>query len=463
MTKTRIPKQFLWLYLLFFPIVFSAFTTSFSDDCGKWEIIRKLPVENSNLLIKLDDHDNEFCVERYLIRNETSVIPGSGGYSYQMRSESTGINAEWFPNFGLEKAPILTPLLDLALEVSPIDSSQYESIVIYPEINPRTVTTDALIYAMNVFVIDRIPAGSCIIPKEAILNTIFLTTPRMLKMGEYLFEKKFIEAQQEWDKNSNYFQLFLADSLEETLAECGTDIIVDEIISEAGFIVDFVTWMGPFYWDKLITRQEFEEEIHLGYSPSEPYKQPMNDIEQPSFGSSTLFQGRIHDELDIRFSVIQGNLNSSGVGYNSHSYFSSNTDSAITVGRWLLNPPSEGNWDVYVFVPPGSSTLSAKYSIFHNEQTSHVVLDQSAHQGYWVSLGVFDFKAESDEYLLLSTTTGEPTGTTQVGFDAVGLDWKGELQQGLDFSELLKCLNPLGLIIFWALVAERKYHHVIKN
>jgi len=76
---------------------------------------------------------------------------------------------------------------------------------------------------------------------------------------------------------------------------------------------------------------------------------------------------------------------------------------------------------VFVYIPTvGATTTHAPYWV-HSSGIYAVIVDQSANQGKWVSLGKYSFTHEEhvDQFIALSDVTGEPMGTTQVAFDAV--------------------------------------------
>jgi len=77
---------------------------------------------------------------------------------------------------------------------------------------------------------------------------------------------------------------------------------------------------------------------------------------------------------------------------------------------------------VFVYIPTvGATTNSCTVLVHSSRGYTAVIVDQSANQGKWVSLGKYSFTHEEhvDQFIALSDVTGEPMGTTQVAFDAV--------------------------------------------
>jgi hypothetical protein len=91
-------------------------------------------------------------------------------------------------------------------------------------------------------------------------------------------------------------------------------------------------------------------------------------------------------------------------------------------GEWSIAAGARGTYQIYAHVPAGHATSrTAHYEIRHAGQTSLVVVDQRAAAGSWVLLGTFQLAGQGDEYVRLSSATGEAYATTQVAFDAIGL------------------------------------------
>ena len=112
-----------------------------------------------------------------------------------------------------------------------------------------------------------------------------------------------------------------------------------------------------------------------------------------------------------------------------------------------MNPASSGDWEVFVFIPSAGTTNNGTYVITHNGTNDTVMIDQAANQNKWVSLGVFNFAGHGEEYITLSSNTGEPNGQTRVAYDAVGIKWVGEQE-----SDIPNCSLPLGAIILFTIV-----------
>jgi len=117
----------------------------------------------------------------------------------------------------------------------------------------------------------------------------------------------------------------------------------------------------------------------------------------------------------------------SEVGYGQGWQFvwSSNSateDEAYEYMRWHMDGMSPGRYEAFVYIPPiGATTGSARYWVHSSAGYTALYVDQYANRDTWVSLGTYWFGQEPnmDLFVSLSDVTGEPSGTTQVGFDAV--------------------------------------------
>lgn len=89
-------------------------------------------------------------------------------------------------------------------------------------------------------------------------------------------------------------------------------------------------------------------------------------------------------------------------------------------GRWYPSLPRARNYEVLVYIPSEiATTTNARYWIYHNGRFDVVNVPQNQYRDAWVSLGMFAFLAQGDEYILLSDVTYEPFGSTTLVWDAV--------------------------------------------
>ncbi len=89
---------------------------------------------------------------------------------------------------------------------------------------------------------------------------------------------------------------------------------------------------------------------------------------------------------------------------------------------WQPDLPT-GPYEVKAYIPPCGdlpATTSARYTIFHDNGQSEVVIDQQAAAGSWASLGSYHFGRNTAPMVELSSTSND-TGTA-VRFDAIA--WK---------------------------------------
>lgn len=101
-------------------------------------------------------------------------------------------------------------------------------------------------------------------------------------------------------------------------------------------------------------------------------------------------------------------------------WFYAMPDEATTIVEWRPEPLVCGTYRLEVFLPPRfATTRSARYQISHSGGVEEVTLDQSAHQGEWAELGIFQFDPGKDVFLRLTNATGEEISSEHlVAFDA---------------------------------------------
>lgn len=100
------------------------------------------------------------------------------------------------------------------------------------------------------------------------------------------------------------------------------------------------------------------------------------------------------------------------------------TDAVV---EWQPELPAAGQYEVQVFCPAGFASFRfARYEVGIPEEIKEIVIDQSAHQGEWVSLGVYAFVPGETAFLRLDNQTPYQPGLDElVGFDAVRWIWRG--------------------------------------
>ena len=103
-------------------------------------------------------------------------------------------------------------------------------------------------------------------------------------------------------------------------------------------------------------------------------------------------------------------------------YYTNNVNGAPTNrGRWNSPISNAGNYEVFVYVPGNNATAkNAQYRIYHFGRFIDRRLDQSSYNAEFVSLGIYYFDGgQSEEFITLHNSTGEPNGSTRVAFDAI--------------------------------------------
>jgi hypothetical protein len=136
------------------------------------------------------------------------------------------------------------------------------------------------------------------------------------------------------------------------------------------------------------------------------------------------FQGTIVDDLSDSFSL-HGPRNywhATELGYAGHSWWTKNNRLDVeNTGRWSLAIPNPGEYKIAVYIPPNHATSeTARYTLFHQNNSTSISVNQLRHQNSWVVLGTYTFDGSGNEYLELQDATGEPDGKVELGFDAVG-------------------------------------------
>ncbi len=108
-------------------------------------------------------------------------------------------------------------------------------------------------------------------------------------------------------------------------------------------------------------------------------------------------------------------------GFGDDFYWTYNTNNATpNFGRWTPSIKSAGNYEVFAFIPGSrATTTSAHYKIQHFGRLAERIINQSAYNNEFVSLGTYHFGAAGEEFVALYSNTGESAGSASVAYDAV--------------------------------------------
>ncbi len=114
------------------------------------------------------------------------------------------------------------------------------------------------------------------------------------------------------------------------------------------------------------------------------------------------------------------NWSISGNSWTQHYVYNS-TNNPATAATYRPNLPHTGPYAVFAFIPSTfATTTSAKYRIRDKDIQNHLVtINQSNFSEEWEYLGTYSFAQGISGYVRLDISTGEPSGTTFVGFDSI--------------------------------------------
>lgn len=121
-------------------------------------------------------------------------------------------------------------------------------------------------------------------------------------------------------------------------------------------------------------------------------------------------------------------------GYNGHYWYCDSRQSTETdtcFAEWIPEPPSQGWYSVFVYIPAGeNATTKAVYEIHHATGSDTVKINQSNYSDEWVFLGSYIFAPGGKSSIHLGDACGE-TGKI-VLFDAI--KFRYEKPVSLDFT-----------------------------
>ncbi|MCK4806145.1 MAG: C39 family peptidase [Candidatus Aegiribacteria sp.] len=105
-----------------------------------------------------------------------------------------------------------------------------------------------------------------------------------------------------------------------------------------------------------------------------------------------------------------------GSGYNGNAWWTYSTGALpdTCIAEWYPALPFEGDYDVYVYIPPAYASATGIYKLQTSAGMEEINLDQGSYSEQWALLGTFDL--DYDSYLKLGDYTG--TGGQYIAFDA---------------------------------------------
>jgi hypothetical protein len=108
-------------------------------------------------------------------------------------------------------------------------------------------------------------------------------------------------------------------------------------------------------------------------------------------------------------------------GYGDGFTYTRNNDYSRPQYNWARWYPglTAGRYEVFVYIPGQyATTTQARYWVSHAGGYTLRTVNQYAYSNQWVSLGAYQFRGNSQDYISLSDVTYEPYLSRYVGFDA---------------------------------------------
>jgi hypothetical protein len=109
-------------------------------------------------------------------------------------------------------------------------------------------------------------------------------------------------------------------------------------------------------------------------------------------------------------------------GHNGHMWFTNTKPQQKCYGLWRPTIPQDGMYRVFAYVATATAE-NVRYTINAADGERHVFVDQSQYANEWIDLGVSQFDAGSEGFLLLSD--GSDKTDQYVVFDAARFSYEG--------------------------------------
>ncbi len=147
-------------------------------------------------------------------------------------------------------------------------------------------------------------------------------------------------------------------------------------------------------------------------------------------------------------------------GYDGHHWwtYSEADESDRCYVTWTPNVDSASYYEIFAYIPANAEATGALYRIHHAAGKRHVMIDQSAYNDEWVSLGKYMFRNDGSDYVYLGDSTG--VGSEKLAFDA--MRWEPVEVQNLDFTSDYTNGYPGFEVKFWvdSPISEGHYNYI---
>ena len=132
----------------------------------------------------------------------------------------------------------------------------------------------------------------------------------------------------------------------------------------------------------------------------------------------------IVDDTDLGFTKggTMAEWGTANEGYGGRQFWTRNNDEVRPNYNWAHWRPilTPGRYEVFAYIPERyNTTTQANYRISHSGGFTQRSVNQSLNSGRWVSLGTYQFRGTSDDYVALENVTSEQNLTRMIAFDAM--------------------------------------------
>ncbi len=132
----------------------------------------------------------------------------------------------------------------------------------------------------------------------------------------------------------------------------------------------------------------------------------------------------IVDDTDVGFTMggSAAEWGTADSGYGGRLFWTWTNDEVRPNYNWARWQPilAPGLYEVFAYIPERYNTTSqANYRISHAGGSTQRSVNQTINSGRWVSLGVYQFRGNSEDYVALEHVTFEPDRARLMAFDAV--------------------------------------------
>lgn len=238
--------------------------------CGTWARREPVAAKDARInSISVFAETEPPCRASFRLKNETDWL-NLGGYTFGLTTQTQDASFSWHPT--LAPTDLLAPVLDLEMEMLPLDPGVAAHVAIRGEMTLSGVAVDTSLFLLRAGLALAPPGTNCLVDEEALLFTAVRVSSIVSTSAELALQLRFNAAYHELLQIGAHFYEESAAVLASIGFDCAADVLLEEVARKvyvvARIVVDYIAWVPNVIWDYW-EHQGQSANVVLIYSPPE--------------------------------------------------------------------------------------------------------------------------------------------------------------------------------------------------